>query len=443
MNRFKRIKRKSMYIAIAIASIVFVLAAGLVDDLNTQTRLGNTHKELRLTNANLERTDSDLSATLLSLRTTLHVRFVDQLELNAASTELASAKAELTKLRSGLALGNFGIGSVTECLSGVVQALNSLGQGSNSSATTALAGVSSVCQSLLGNQSGGPVYPFDFPDPFVLVSGGTYYAYGTNSTSGNIQMMESSDLMTWHPLGDALPNLPGWARPDFTWAPAVLQLGNTYLLYYTAALAIGGLQCISVASAPDPAGPFVDTSTKPVVCQPANGGSIDPEPFVDASGKPYLAWKSNGGGGTPATIWSQALTPNGLSVAKGNPSQLLQPNQIWEAGTVEAPSMLLSGGTYYLFYSGNDWDTSSYAIGVATCQGPLGPCIKPLSQPIYSSQPDLQGPGGPSVFVDAQGQLEMAFHAWIPGAVGYPNARLLFIRQLAIQGGIPVVQPPA
>ena len=57
------------------------------------------------------------------------------------------------------------------------------------------------------------VYPFDFADPDVLVVRGTYYAYGTNSTAGNIQIMESSDLANWRKAGDALPTLASWASP--------------------------------------------------------------------------------------------------------------------------------------------------------------------------------------------------------------------------------------
>ena len=50
-----------------------------------------------------------------------------------------------------------------------------------------------------------PVYPFDFPDPFVLLEGTTYYAYGTNAQTGpnanevNIQVLvsENGSLSNW------------------------------------------------------------------------------------------------------------------------------------------------------------------------------------------------------------------------------------------------------
>ncbi len=271
---------------------------------------------------------------------------------------------------------------------------------------------------------------------------GTYYAYGTNSTAGNIQIMESTDLLNWKKAGDALPTLASWATPDATWAPAVIHLKNSYLLYYTAASSGSRVQCLSVAKAKRPQGPFTDSSTTPLECQAALGGSIDPDPYLDATGHPYLTWKSNGGGGQPSTIWAQALDNQGTALKGSGPTVLLRPSQSWEASVVEAPSMVAVDGGYDLFYSANNWDTSRYAVGVAHCTGVLGPCTKPLSGPLYASQSNLEGPGGASVFTDGQGNLQMAFQAWLPGAVGYPHPRLLFIRQLDIVDGTPRVVPP-
>jgi arabinan endo-1,5-alpha-L-arabinosidase len=66
-----------------------------------------------------------------------------------------------------------------------------------------------------------PVYDGDFPDPFVLAATGSrYVAYGTQTGDINVQVMESSDLRRWEHRGDALPELPAWAEPGRTWAPA-------------------------------------------------------------------------------------------------------------------------------------------------------------------------------------------------------------------------------
>ena len=38
--------------------------------------------------------------------------------------------------------------------------------------------------------------------------------------------------------------------------------------------------------------------------------------------------------------------------------------------------MMANNGTYYLFYSANNYESYSYASGYAACSSPLGPCTK-------------------------------------------------------------------
>src|SRR5213082_2418195 len=88
------------------------------------------------------------------------------------------------------------------------------------------------------------VWNHDFPDPFVLQVGGTYYAYATNRGL-NVPTIRSTDLVHWTSVGDALPHLPSWAGPDHTWAPSVIAAAGKYVLYYTVHDNVTGLQCIS------------------------------------------------------------------------------------------------------------------------------------------------------------------------------------------------------
>ncbi len=177
------------------------------------------------------------------------------------------------------------------------------------------------------------------------------------------------------------------------------------------------------------------------MCQPTLDGSIDPSPFVDPNGTPYLVWKSTGEGNRRSTIWSQQLDPTGTSLIGTGATALFSPTQSWEATNVEAPDLVEKAGHYFLFYSGNDWNSAHYAIGVASCSGPLGPCTKPSSQPLLASSPTVVGPGGASVFADQSGDLFIAFAAWSPGAVGYPHSRDLYIRPLNLGGTTPVIEP--
>jgi len=399
----------------------------------SERTLTATRLQLQDTRATLARTRAHTVAVTATRddRREAQVRTVG--EIATANQSLGSESR--TKFFQGVS-----IGTLNTCLHGVAQAVTAISNADLTAAVSSIDQASPSCLSLDGSTT-GLVYPYDFPDPFILPVGGVYYGFATNSVAGNIQIIRSSDLTHWTTVGDALPHEPSWAAPHATWAPSVLQRGNTFVLYYSAIYAPTGEQCISEAVATQPQGPYVDDSTLPLMCQTALGGSIDPTPFVDADGTPYLVWKSQGSDGQPSTLWSQQLTAAGTALVPGVATALLAPSLGWQGGVIEGPSMVLTGGQYLLFYSANNWETANYAIGVARCSGPLGPCTETSSQPLLASQPAFSGPGGPSVFTDAAGNLDLAFHAWLPGKVGYPNSRLLFIRQMSVAGGTPSIDP--
>jgi Glycosyl hydrolases family 43 len=420
-----------------------VLAATAATDLQAHARDRHEHTSLAAAHKKLVASKSTLAATSYGKALTTNHRNALQAFVTSTLGTLAATNAKLLSTNVYAYLQGSNIKTLQTCLGGVQGSFQQIAGGKNNQAAQDISAVSGACLSLAGQTSDGLVYPFDFPDPDVLLVGSTYFGYATNSVGGNIQIIESTDLTHWTAVGNALPSLPAWATPDATWAPAVVQIGGAFDLYYAAEVAGpgGGEECISVATSSQPQGPFVDTSSAPLECQPSLGGSIDPSPFEDTNGKMYLVWKSNGGIGA-ATIWSEQLDPAGTGfVANTTPTQLLVPDQPWEAGVVEAPDLVTSGGRYFLFYSGSNWNSANYSIGVATCTGPVGPCIDASSQPILSSSADLDGPGGASVFTDASGSFWIAFHAWIPGAVGYPHGRDLFIRRLDLTGATPAVGP--
>ena len=232
----------------------------------------------------------------------------------------------------------------------------------------------------------GARFPYDFADPFVLSAAGTYYGYSTNAGAGDIQVIRSPDLVNWELVGNGLADLPRWAAPNATWAPAVLSRGGGYVAYYTVRDAASQRQCISRAVSGTPAGPFVDDSAGPLVCQITDGGSIDPSPFVDAEGRAFLLWKSEGRGGTPPTIWSQELATDGLALT-GVARALLVADREFERGVIEAPNLVQEAGGYYLLYAAADWNSRSYAVAYAGCAGPAGPCVKPADGRVLASGP--------------------------------------------------------
>ena len=415
----------------------------MATDVQAHARLRSEHNELTAARHRLATLGTDVKVTTYANDVASSHR--NDLQASVASTlsQLVSMESTISGTDAFAYLQGINLGTLKTCLGGVQSSYGQIAAHDNSQAAYDISVVAGACSTLAGGSADGLAYPFDFPDPFILPVGGTYFAYATNSVAGNIQIIESSDLSHWTAVGDALPQLPAWATPDETWAPAVLHIGNSFVLYYAVRVAGpgGGEECISDALATQPQGPFVDTSSGPLICQATLGGSIDPSPFVDVDGTPYLVWKSNGGAGVSA-LWSEPLDPAGTGFAPNTtPTQLLAPDQAWEGGVIEAPDLVVSGGRYFLFYSGNSWTGSNYAVGVATCTGPVGPCTEPLSAPILASDSGMKGPGGEAVFTDDTGSTWIAFDAWAPGAVGYPNNRSLYLRRLDLSGPTPVVEP--
>ncbi len=255
----------------------------------------------------------------------------------------------------------------------------------------------------------------DQSDPYLLVADGRYLLY-TSGEPGpvNVPVSSSTDFESWGPVADALPELPPWATPGFTWAPDVHRFGSTWELYFTAMVrgSSPATECIGSASGASPTGPFV-ASPIPFICQLALGGSIDPRVFTDASGTHWMLWKSDqniGGASTPTMLWSQPLSADGLTLT-GRPSLLLQPDEAWQGTIVEAPQMVDVEGTYWVFYSGNWFNQPAYAMGAARCTGPTGPCADTSPLPLLGSNFQGLGPGEGSLFEDASG-LWLLYSPW-------------------------------
>lgn len=287
----------------------------------------------------------------------------------------------------------------------------------------------------------GRIWTTDFPDPTIVRDGDTYYAYGTITGAPGIPVQKipvltSTDLRTWTHAGDALGNVASWSTVRDLWAPGVVKLSSGWRLYYTAPHVASGKQCISVATASGPVGPFQDSTPVPLVCQIELNGSIDPSPFIDTDGTAWLTWKSEGDpNGEETRIWVQRLTADGLSLT-GPRSQLIQRDQSWERPLVENPAMILHQGRYLLFYSASDWNTSRYGIGYAVCESVMGPCTKPRTSALLASSGDAAGPGGAAPFLDVKGNLQLGFHAWTSPRIGYENggARTLRIKPVLGSG---------
>lgn len=127
-------------------------------------------------------------------------------------------------------------------------------------------------------------------------------------------------------------------------------------------------------------------------------------------------------------VYAQRLSADGLGLV-GDRIKVIENDQAWEAHLIEGMWVAEYGRKYYLFYTGNDFSTTDYGIGVAIGDSPLGPYRK-MAEPLLGSTKDWSGPGHPSVAFGPDGKPLLFFHAYFPGQTGYKEFRALLAAQI-------------
>ena len=239
-------------------------------------------------------------------------------------------------------------------------------------------------------------------DPYILLDGGTYYAYGTHSPRG-IEVYSSPDLKVWHYCGLAYDKRDGDGRHHF-WAPEVYKVEGPFYMYYTAD------ERLYVARSSSPLGPFRQISCGPLLRE----GSIDASLFVDDDGTPYLTFVRFGGGNS---VWLAELNDDLCSLKKGTLRHCLSQSQAWEKDDKfphirvnEGPFLIKHAGKYYLTYSANDFRSQRYGVGVAIADSLTAEWHKVDYNPVLQGIKGLVGTGHHSFFRTKRGRLMMAFH---------------------------------
>lgn len=298
-------------------------------------------------------------------------------------------------------------------------------------------GTNACSMSLSYSQCGGlyqnPVVPTGCPDPGVTYDGKEWVMVCTSGgAAAAFPIHVSTDLVHWTPMGSVFPagQHPSWATGSF-WAPEIHKVTDHYVVYFTAKQQNGRL-AVGAASAASALGPFTDLG-HPLVAS-STIGLIDPSE-IDAGGQPYLLWKVDGNAqGKPTPIRAQRLAADGLSLI-GSPTTLITNDQPWEGNVIEGPWMVKHGDSYYLFYSGNSYANSKYAVGVARASSPMGPFSK-KGAPILTSRGPWAGPGHCSV-VEDHGDTWMVYHAWPSDNIG--SKRVALIDRIVWKDGWPTL----
>ncbi len=223
-----------------------------------------------------------------------------------------------------------------------------------------------------------PMHPWPCADPFVLKHAGEYWCYctGLRPDGGAFGILHSRDLVTWTEVGSALAPLPG--GHTCYWAPEVTYDSGRFYLYYSVGNETNMVMRVAVAE--HPAGPFVDSGHALTTEEFAIDGHV----WVDDDGTRYFFYATDFLTHThvgTGIVADRLLDPFHLA---GEPQPVTRARHDWQVydpqrkekggarwHTVEGPFVMKRKGTYYLLFSGGNWQNVTYGVGYATSDSVL------------------------------------------------------------------------
>ena len=204
------------------------------------------------------------------------------------------------------------------------------------------------------------------PDPAPYVHDGKVYMFvdhdeddATNYKMKDWLLFSTEDMVNWTYLGVPVntATFPWASQGNRAWASqAVEKNGKWY--WYVCCMAPGYGECLAVAVADNPQGPWKDAIGGPLA---HGGGFIDPTIFIDDDGSAWLFWGNQG-------LWYGQLNDDMVSFKNGyqevpgyhDPASFgdILPRTKWTLGRVtdmtqyeEGPWVTKRNGIYYLSYA--------------------------------------------------------------------------------------------
>lgn len=292
-----------------------------------------------------------------------------------------------------------------------------------------------------------PVSEKLLPDPTIIRKGnGLFYLYATETSSRNMPIMVSKNLVDWSLVNTVFTNS---TRPSFLsggdlWAPDINYINGQYVLYYSLSK-WGEEQAngIGVATAPEPDEKFSDKGKLFTSNEIGVQNSIDPC-YVEDEGKKYLFWGSFRG------IYAIELSEDGLSVKQG-----AEKRQI--AGTYfEGVYVHKRNNYYYLFASiGSCCEglNSTYQLVVGRSTSLFGPYVNKSGNSMMNNaytllinkNPSFVGNGHCSGIVQDDAGKDWILYHGIKTSEGVSKGRMLMLDQVKwdnnnwpyVEGGAP------
>ncbi len=224
-------------------------------------------------------------------------------------------------------------------------------------------------------EAGNPFVDGWYADPDIAVYDGKYWVYPTASKAyaeqTYLDAFSSTDLIHWTKHSNILKAADvSWAKYA-VWAPAPVERGGKYYLYFAANdiqndSQLGG---IGVAVADRPEGPYKDALGKPLISQFHNGAQpIDQDVFIDDDGQAYMYY----GGWRHSNVVK--LNPDMTSLDTFDDGSTYK--EITPENYTEGSYMFKRNGMYYLMWSEGGWTGPDYSVSYAMSPSPTGPFTK-------------------------------------------------------------------
>jgi beta-xylosidase len=285
-----------------------------------------------------------------------------------------------------------------------------------------------------------PVWSGYLADPFAFEFNGTYYIIGTglgaSENKDTFPSLISDDLVTWNYSGDVLPVSNQLDQPSAFWAPEIAQNDGIFYLFYSVGFN-DTRHRLRVATSHSPLGPYNDSQSIELTDVTKLSFAIDPHPFRDIKdGQWYLFYSrdfldTNNGYRVGTGIVVDRLVDNMTRLA-GNETTVLRAKHDWQIyernrfiynhtydwHTLEgAATWQQESGTYICFYSGGNWQDTTYGVDYSIAySSPMGPYTEDSTNQAritHSIKGIIIGPGHNSIIEGRDGQSTyIVYHAW-------------------------------
>lgn len=257
-----------------------------------------------------------------------------------------------------------------------------------------------VC--VAASKDDAPTYTNDilnqFNDPEIFYENGMYYIFGGGSSG--VQLYTTPDFQAFHYCGTVIEKGDAFGDKEFV-AGNIVRYGDYYYLFYLAYSQALGRSTTACAAAASITGPYKNATQQPLV---SNSDIIGGQPFVDEDGTVYLVYTRTTGGNQ--TYGAKVILKDGTAeLDLSGEKLLLTVTEEWEyarACVVECGFIVQHNSLYYLIYAGGNYN-STYGVGYAISENPLGPYTKYACNPILNSNDQSFGVGAASVFPSPDG----------------------------------------